>query len=198
MTFLRLRAVMLALISSMILLCNLQAAAQVQVQVVNTAKTPVPTRAQGTTTISGSVNITNASLPVNGSVSITNSTLPVSGSVNVTNSSLPVTGTVSVGNLPLDANGNVRTSVAPSATQYKYASILAIPCNPQSLGFQWDYCLQDGITLVEQQLTTLSSQGYDLFSVTVAPGAGSQFAIFMVYTLRAPVTSTQRKTETTR
>jgi hypothetical protein len=93
------------------------------VKVVKTTSSPVPTAAQGTTTISGNVKVTNASLPMTGSVSITNSSVPV----NVTNSPLPVTGTVSVGNLPLDTKGNVLVSVAPDTTQYTRRAVGRIP-----------------------------------------------------------------------
>jgi len=97
MQWLNARAFILAFISFLILVCAPQAAAQANttpepVKVVNTTKNPVPTVAQGTTKISGNVNVTNSSIPVTGSVSITNNSLPV----NVTNSSLAVTGTVSV------------------------------------------------------------------------------------------------------
>jgi len=163
-------------ISCMILFCSMQAAAQTQVKVVNTSKTPVPTLAQGTTTISGNVNVTNASLPV-------------SGSVALTNSSLPVTGTVDVGNLPLDTNGNMRTSVAPDATQYQFQSIVATQCSTAN-GF--DFCTGPENTPIEQTLSTLSSQGYELFSVTPI-SSGSLFYGAMAYTLRAPVAGAQRK-----
>jgi hypothetical protein len=77
MTPLTSRAVALVLISFLTLLCAPHAAGQAQVKVVNTTKSPVPTLAQGTTAISGHVNVTNASLPVSGCVAVTNSSLPV-------------------------------------------------------------------------------------------------------------------------
>lgn len=151
------------------------------VQVVNTTKNPVPTTAQGTTTISGNVNVTNASLPVNGSVSITNNPLPISGSVAVTNSSLPVTGTVAVSNLPLDANGNVRTSVAPDTTQYQFQTVIGQAC-AQVNYVPTDFCTANGAT-VESVLNSYSSQGYEVFAASPFAASGNQGTL-MVYTLR--------------
>jgi hypothetical protein len=186
------RALVLAFISSLALVCALQAGAQANttpapVKVVNTTKNPVPTVAQGTTKISGNVNVTNSSLPVNGSVSITNSSVPV----NVTNTPLGVSGTVAVSNLPLDANGNVLVSIAPDTTQYQYLSLVAFPC---SLAGVSDFCYFNGTTTlpIEQSLTTYSSQGYALFSVTPCDNYASLGGA-SVYTLRAPVTGARKK-----
>jgi hypothetical protein len=148
------------------------------VKVVNTTKNPVPTVAQGTTKISGNVKVTNSLLPVTGSVSITNSNLPVS----VTNTPLPVMGTV---------------SVAPDTTQYQYASIVAISCVPTQNG-PWDFCLytENGATTpMEQVLTTYSSQGYELFSIT---GVSVNVQPEVLYTLRAPVAGGHKKASQTR
>ena len=163
MTPLSFRVVAPVLVSFLTLFCAPHAAGQVQVKVVNTTKSPVPTLAQGTTTISGNVNVTNTSLPVSG--------------------------TVEVSNLPLDTNGNVRTSVSPDATQYQFQSIVALQCSTAN-GF--DFCSGTENTPIEQTLTTLSSQGYELFSV--APiSSGTLFYGAMAYTLRAPVTGAQKK-----
>jgi hypothetical protein len=185
MKSLALCAVALALISCLILVWTPQAAAQANttpapVKVVNTTKNPVPTVAQGTTKISGNVNVTN-------------NPLPISGSVEVTNSSLPVTGTVDVSNLPLDVNGNVRTSVAPDTTQYQFLSIVALQGNCSN-SYGLDFCTYNGTENVpiEQTLTTLSSQGYELLSIVpVYFTSGSD--IEMLYTLKAPATGAHRK-----
>jgi hypothetical protein len=147
------RAAAPALISCLILVWAPQAAAQANttpapVKVVNTTKNPVPTVAQGTTNVSGKVNITNASLPVHGNVNVTNNPLPVSGNVNVTNSSLPVNGTVDVSNLPLDANGNVLVDVAPDTTQYQFLSIVALQAGSSCINnYGLDYCTYNGTEL---------------------------------------------------
>jgi hypothetical protein len=167
------RGFVLAFIPSLILVCAPQAAAQANttpepVKVVNTTKNPVPTVAQGTTKISGNVNVTNSSLPVTGSVSITNNSVPV----NVTNSPLGVSGTVSVSNLPLDADGNVRTSVYPAATTYSYTYVLAYPCNttPADLCVYGLYnptgCPPSATVLASTVLDSLASQGFSVIAVT--------------------------------
>lgn len=190
------RALVLAFISSLILVSALQAAAQTStipttqsVSVVNTTKNPVPTAAQGTTKISGNIHVTNSSLPVTGSVSITNNSVPV----NVTNSPLGVGGTVAVSNLPLGSNGNVLVSVAPDTTQYRYLSLVAVPC---SLAGVPDFCYFNGTSTlpIEQSLTAYSSQGYALFSVTPCDDYGDSSSAAMVYTLRAPVSGAHKKT----
>ena len=198
MKSLALRAVALALISCLIIVWAPQAAAQANttsapVRVVNTTKNPVPTVAQGTTKISGSVHVTNSVLPVNGSVSITNTSVPV----NVTNSPLGVSGTVDVSNLPLDANGNVRTSVAPDTTQYQFLSITAMQVSTGCVNsYGADFCTYNGTQYVpiEQTLTTLSAQGYELVSV-VSAGLfqGVQTENQMVYTLKLPLTGAHSK-----
>jgi hypothetical protein len=177
MSRIKFRVAALVLVSFLSAFCTPPAAGQVQVKVVNTTKSPVPTLAQGITAISGNVKITNASLPV-------------SGSVNVTNSSLPITGTVDVNNLPLDANGNLLTTVVASTTQYQYLSIVAAPCIN---GGVYDFCANSGSMPIEQTLTTYSSEGYDLFSVTPSSTFESVGSV-MVYTLRAPVAGAHKRT----
>jgi hypothetical protein len=198
MKSLALRAVALALISCLILVCAPQAAqantTPAPVRVVNTTKNPVPTVAQGITKISGNVNVTNNPLPVMGSVSITNTSVPV----NVTNSPLGVSGTVDVSNLPLDANGNVRTSVAPDTTQYQFLSITAMQVSGRVCinSYGADFCTYNGTQYVpiEQTLATLSAQGYELVSV-VSAGlfGGVQTENQMVYTLKLPLTGPHSK-----
>lgn len=172
------------------LLCILPLAAQNQnivklpipVTVTNTSKNPVPTVSQGTA-----------------NVNVTNNPLPVSGDVNVSNTPLPVSGSVTVGNLPLDSNGNVLVDLAPDTSQYQYLSILA------SVGvtglcqnsYGEDFCanVNGQWVPIEQVLTTLSGQGYELFSVVTAcpnnacAGGGAN----MLYTLRAPVMGARSK-----
>jgi hypothetical protein len=186
------RGFVLAFIPSLILVCAPQAAAQANttpepVKVVNTTKNPVPTVAQGTTKISGNVDVTNSSLPVTGSVSITNNSVPV----NVTNSPLAVSGTVNVGNLPLDANGNVRTSVAPDTAQYQFQSVIGGPCDAVN-NVPTDFCTGSGAT-VESVLDTYSSQGYEVLAVSPLSVGINGIAGLMVYTLKAPVKGAHKK-----
>jgi hypothetical protein len=84
------------------------------VRVINTTSEPVPTSAQGTTTIAGSVSVVN---PITGSVSVTNPitgsvsiTNPITGSVSVTN---PITGSVSITNVPTVHINNTAASAVP-------------------------------------------------------------------------------------
>jgi hypothetical protein len=175
------RTLVLVLIPSLALVCAPLAAAQTStttvqsVKVVNTTSSPVPTVAQGTTKISGNVNITNASLPVNGSVSITNKPLPVSGNVTVTNTPLPVTGTVTAGNLPLDSNGNVKTSVYPATATFSFTYVLAYPCQATGGSSTPDLCVYgqynpgcptSQVVSASTVLDTLGSQGFNVVAVT--------------------------------
>ena len=173
------RIFVLALVFALSIVCISELAAQntatEPVTVVNTAKNPVPTVAQGTTTISGSVNVTNSSIPVTGSVSIANS-------------SLPVTGTVNVGNLPLSPTGNVLVSIAPATIKYQFQSIVAFNCTTAN---GLDYCYGAQNTPIEQTLTTLSGQGYELFSVVAVPSINQGSS--MLYTLQLPLTGARQK-----
>ncbi len=76
--------------------------------------------------------------------------------------------------------------------QYQYASVVAIACLPTEPG-PWDFCLytsNGATTPMEQVLTTYSSQGYALFSITEAQ---QNAGVVVLYTLRAPVTGAQQK-----
>jgi hypothetical protein len=152
------------------------------VKVVNTAKNPVPTVAQGTTTVSGNVNVTN-------------NPLPISGAVNVANTPLPVSGSVTVANLPLDSKGNVLVDIAPDSTQYQYVSILAQQLGGCSNSYGGDFCalFNNQETPIEQILTTLSSQGYELSSVVPLPFCNAGGFCQMLYTLRTPVAGGHKK-----
>jgi len=81
------------------------------VLVVNSANQPVPTAAQGTTTVAGSVAVSNfpATQPVSGSVAVSN--FPTSQDVTVSN--FPATQSVAVSGTPTVTVGNAPGSPIP-------------------------------------------------------------------------------------
>lgn len=140
-----------------------------QVYVANPVSHPVPTAIQGTAAISGSVNVTNTSLPVNGSVAVSN--------------------------LPLDSKGNVLVSMAANSTQYQFQNVVAFQCNDDSTyDYLNDFCTQVKGQLpvpVEQTLAALGAQGYQVISIV--PLLNVMGYPGMLYALQAPVTAGRKR-----
>ncbi len=94
--------------------------------------------------------------------------------------------------VPRALQTSAATSAPPTAQpKYQYVSVVAVECIPTEPG-PWDFCLYtyngtDSVatTPMEQVLTTYSSQGYQLFSITSTPGI-NQVAGTALYTLRKP------------
>jgi len=133
------------------------------VKVVNTTAQPVPVTAQGTTTVTGNVNVT---------------TVPITGTVAVSNSSVPVSGSVSVSNLPLDSNGNLKTTTASPVLKYEFTDVITM--------------VYTGTNVISPDpnpsLTSLSASGWELINVTAFPYSPvGTIGGIVIYTLRREV-----------
>jgi hypothetical protein len=95
------------------------------------------------------------------------------------------------------AKNPVPTFAAPDTTQYQFQSIVAFQGGAGCANnYGNDYCTFNGSqnVRIEQTLTTLSSQGYELVSVAPIPsGAAGIASTYVLYTLRAPLTGNQSR-----